>query len=84
MGSKKGTGTEHLVVAFIDRVLRLLDDKTARTAVIAASADWKSAFDMIDPTKTAQKFISMGIRPSIVPLLIFYMTVFLYIYSKIR
>ena len=38
-----------MIVAFIDRVLKLLDDKTARTAVISASADWKSAFDMIDP-----------------------------------
>ena len=32
--------------------------------------DWSQAFDRNDPTKTAQKFIKLGLRPSLVPVLI--------------
>ena len=73
-GRRKGSGTEHLIVCYVDRVLKLLDSTTAQSAVIAAAADFVSAFDKTDPTLTAAKFISIGIRPSIIPILISYMT----------
>ena len=73
-GGRKGSGTEHLIVCYVDRVLKLLDSTTAQSAVIAAAADFVSAFDKTDPTLTASKFISIGIRPSIIPILISYMT----------
>ena len=48
-GGRKGSGTEHLIVCFVDRVLKLLDSPVSKTAVIAAAADWSSAFDRVDP-----------------------------------
>ena len=68
-GGKKGVGPEHMVVAMVDRVLRLLDQNTTRSAVIKTGADWDSAFDRGDPTITIQKFLRMDLRPSLVPLL---------------
>ena len=70
---KKGTGTEHLLVGMVDRILSLLD-KPGMTAVIRSAADWASAFDRTDPTKSIQKFIKMGVRPSLVPILAQFLT----------
>ena len=66
---RKGVGTEHMLMALVDRVLGLLD-KPGMRAVIAASVDWASAFSRTDPTKTISKFISMGLRSSLVSILI--------------
>ena len=66
---RKGVGTEHMIVNLVDRILSLLD-KPGMTAVIRSSADWSSAFDRTDPTKSVQKMIRLGIRPSLVPILI--------------
>ena len=66
---KKGVGTEHLIVKLRDRVLSLLD-RPGMKAVLAASVDWASAFSRTDPTKTITKFINMGLRPSIVSIII--------------
>ena len=66
---KKGVGTEHLIIKLRDRVLSLLD-RPGMKAVIDASVDWANAFSRTDPTKTITKFINMGLRPSIVNILI--------------
>ena len=66
---RKGVGTVHLIVKLLDRVLGMLD-KPGMKAVIQASVDWASAFSRTDPTKTVTKMINMGIRPSIVNILI--------------
>ena len=66
---RKGSGTEHMLVLMIDRILGLLD-KPGMRAVIKASVDWASAFSRTDPTKTITKFIKMGIRPSLTNVLI--------------
>ena len=55
-------------------MLSLLDSNNTESAVIMAAADWAAAFDRGDPTKTTQKLISLKLRPSIVPLLISYMS----------
>ena len=73
-GGQKGSGTEHLLVCLVDRVLGLLDKNTVRSAVIMSGVDWTAAFDRNDPTKTTQKFIRYGLRPSLVPIIIDYMT----------
>jgi len=39
-----------------------------------AAADWAAAFDCGDPTKTTSKLIMLKLRPSVVPLLISYMS----------
>ena len=36
--------------------------------------DWSAAFDRQDPTLGIQKFIKMGVRPSLVPLLVSYLS----------
>ena len=68
-GGKKGVGTEHMMVALVDRILKLLDSHPDRSAVILAGVDWANAFARGEPTTTLRKFISMGLRPSLVPLL---------------
>jgi hypothetical protein len=68
-GGKRGVGTEHLVVGLLDRILKLLDDPE-KFAVILSSYDWSGAFDRIDPTQFAVKMISLGIRSSIVRVII--------------
>ena len=69
-GGQKGIGTEHLVVCLIDIILKLLDLKTERSAVIAACVDWQAAFDRQDPTIAINKFQALGVRPSLVPILV--------------
>jgi hypothetical protein len=66
---KKGVGTEHMLVAMMDRVLGQLD-KVGMRAVIKAAVDWASAFSRTDPTLTITKFIKMGVRSSLINILI--------------
>ena len=71
-GGKKGVGTEHLIVELIDRIRKAQDDPE-KLAVIMNSYDWKGAFDRLDPTKVTVKCIKLGIRSSIVRILIDFM-----------
>ena len=48
-GGRKGTGTEHMIVCILDRIMQLLDRHPDKSAVIAASLDWTTAFDWQDP-----------------------------------
>ena len=73
-GNQKGTSTEHLVVNLMDKILQLLDSNNTRSAVIASLVDWSSAFDRQDPTLAIEKFIKMGVRPALVPILGSYLT----------
>ena len=73
-GGRKGVGTEHLIVCYVDRILKLLDSTRQKSAVISAAADWASAFDRIDPTSLSLQLIKVGIRESIIPILISYIT----------
>ena len=68
-GGKKGVGTEHLIVTLLDRVKKLLDDPE-KVIVILSSYDWKGAFDRLDPTEVAKKMIKLGLRSSIVKVII--------------
>ena len=69
-GGKKGVGAEHMLVCMVDRILKLLDTPEGHALVISTQYDWSNAYDRQDPTKTVQKFILMGVRPSLVPVLI--------------
>ena len=73
-GGKKGIGTEHMIVCLLDRVLKLLDENPDRSAVVATCLDWAAAFDRQDPTIAVKKFIELGVRPSLIPLLISYLS----------
>ena len=72
-GGQAGIGTEHMIVCFIDRILQLLDTYPDKSAVIATSIDWSAAFDRQDPTLGIQKFIQLGVRSSLIPLLTSYL-----------
>ena len=63
-----------MMVSLLDRILKLLDQHPNRSAVIAASLDWMAAFDQQDPTIAIKKFIELGVRPSLIPLLISYLS----------
>ena len=54
--------------------MKLLDSAAGKAAVIAASCDWSEAFDRQDPTIVTSKFIKLNLRPSLVSLLISYMS----------
>ena len=73
-GGQEGLGTEHMIVCFLDRILQLLDSNPDKSAVIATYLDWSSAFDRQDPTLAIKKFIQIGVRPSLIPLLSSYLT----------
>ena len=73
-GGQAGMGTEHMLVCLVNRILTLLDNNTDPTVVIAAMVDWASAFDRQDPTLGIQKFLKMGVRTSLIPVLISYLT----------
>jgi hypothetical protein len=68
-GGRKGVGTEHLIVSLIDRI-RQLQDNPEKVAVVLSSYDWKGAFDRLDPTLVTLKMINMGVRSSIVRVII--------------
>ena len=70
---KKGTGTEHMIVAMMDRVKYLLD-KHPNGAIIASGIDWSSAFDRVDPTFASINLIKFRIRASLIPILIDFIT----------
>jgi hypothetical protein len=63
-----------MIVFLLDRILKLLDQHPDSSAVIAASVDWMAAFDQQDPTIAIRKFIELGVRPSLIPLLISYLS----------
>ena len=73
-GGLSGTGTEHMLVCLVDKILKLLDENTDMSAVIMACLDWAAAFDRQDPTIAIQKFLKLGVRPSLIPLLCSYLS----------
>ena len=73
-GNRKGTGTEHMLVNFMDKLLKLLDQNANKSAVLATLVDWSSAFDRQDSTLAIEKFLKLGVRGSIVPILVSYLS----------
>ena len=73
-GGQIGTGTEHMIVCLVDRIKGLLDRHSDKSSVIASFLDWMSAFDRQDPTIAIEKFIKLGVRASLIPLLISYLS----------
>ena len=72
-GNQAGTGTDHMIVAMLDKILAMLDESDGHAAIIAALIDWKAAFDRQDPTLAIQKFYQMGVRSSLIPILVSYL-----------
>ena len=72
--SRTGSWLTSLPICLIDRILKLLDSNTKRTAVIAPCVDWQAASDRQDPTLAIKKFLALGVRPSLIPILVSYLT----------
>ena len=73
-GGLPGIGTEHMIVCMLDKIKKLLDRNTERSAVMMTCLDWSAAFDRQDPTLAVMKFIKLGVRPSLIPLLASYLS----------
>ena len=71
-GNKAGLSTTHYLVKMINRILTALDSNssTEKYAVVAQLIDWSKAFDRQDATLGIEAFISCGVRPSMIPILI--------------
>ena len=63
-----------MIIRLLDRILKLLDKHPDRSAVVATCLDWAAAFDRQDPTIAVKKFIELGVRPSLIPPLISYLS----------
>ena len=57
----------------VDKVLKLLDTVEGKAAVIASMVDWSAAFDRQDPTKAIEKFLKLGLRSSLIQILVSYL-----------
>ena len=64
-GSLKGSSTTHCLVKLLNDVGRETD-KLNRSGVIMAT-DFSKAFDRVNHLYVVEKFISLGVRPSIIP-----------------
>ena len=73
-GGLPGIGTEHMIVCMLDKIKKLLDRNRERSAVMMTCLDWSAAFDRQDPTLAVMKFIKLGVRPSLIPLLASYLS----------
>ena len=58
----------------MDKILKLIDENKNQSAVIATMLDWASAFDRQDPTLAIRKFLKMGVRTELIPVLSSYLT----------
>ena len=62
---------QYRLVNMIDRILTILDSNSTseKYAVIAQLIDWSKAFDRQDAELGIKAFISTGVRPTLVPIL---------------
>jgi hypothetical protein len=73
-GNMKGTGTDHLLVSLLDKILSHLDRNQNSPLCIASMLDWSAAFDRQCPVIEINKFINCGVRSEIVSVLASYLS----------
>ena len=73
-GNQKGVSIQHYLINMIHRILTALDgnSNSESYAVIASLIDWDNAFPRQCPKLGIDSFIKMGVRPSLIPVLINY------------
>ena len=74
MASFEGKREQVQIVCLVDRILKLPDRHPDQSAVIAAAVDWSAAFDRQDPTLSIKRFIEIGVRPALIPILVSYLS----------
>ena len=67
-GNQKSTSIQHYLVKMIHKILTELEG--SKFAVVASLIDWKEAFPRQCPKLGVEAFINMGVRPSLIPMLI--------------
>ena len=63
-----------MLVCYMDRIRQLHNGNPNKLDVIATSLDWAAAYDWQNPTIAVEKFVKMGVRPTLVPLLANYLS----------
>ena len=73
--NQKGIGIQHYLITILNRILLAIDynSKGEVKAVIATFVDWKQAFPRQCPKKGIDAFITCGVRPALIPLMISYL-----------
>ena len=73
-GNQKHTSIQHYLVRLLHRVLTSVDrnSKGEVNAVLCMFVDWKQAYSRQCHTLGVQSFITNGVRPALIPLLISY------------
>ena len=67
-GNETGTSIQHYLVKMLHKILTEVDKSSV--AVIVSLIDWKEAFPRQCPKLGVEAFINMGVRPSLIPVLI--------------
>ena len=71
-GNQKNVSAQHYLINLFHKILTSLEgnpDKKSM-AVLLQMIDWSQAFDRLDHTQGIQSFISNGVRPSLIPILV--------------
>jgi hypothetical protein len=73
-GNQKGLGIQYYLVEMLHRILSSVDNnnKGEITAVLCLFVDWKSVYSNQCHKLGVESFITNGVRPSLIPLLINY------------
>ena len=73
-GNQKGLSIQHYLIKMVHRILEVLDNnsKSETVAVVANLIDWNNAFPRQCPKLGIESFISNGVRPSLIPVLVNY------------
>ena len=70
-GNQHHTSIQHYLVKMLHKILTELDGtKGGNFAVVASLIDWKEAFPRQCPRLGVEAFLKMGVRPSLIPMLI--------------
>ena len=72
--NQRGVSMQHYLIKMLNRILTSLDNRSKgeTKAVIATLIDWKQAFPRQCPKLGIEAFIEVGIRPSLIPMLVSY------------
>ena len=71
-GNQPGTSIQHYLLNMLFKILQTLDSNSYKEkfAVIATFIDWKEAFPRQCPKLGVEAFVRLGVRPSIIPILV--------------
>ena len=73
-GNQKGTGTDHMLISLIDKILSHLDNNLGSPGVLATMLDWSAAFDRQCPTLGILKFMNLGVRSALLSVISSYLS----------